>query len=262
MKSESIAVFLLSLMPLSILCAQQSDKIGEGVSSIQWVNGSGTPGIKLSINEKVVTDSWYAGANGGVGPKNSIKWSVSFSPPAPGLGFSETFTLQNRSSSVALLIGDFKQFTSDEIYSRFPQAGENVPPGFTKLAKAGFTRAALIRFPILKETSSEFPIYLVNGIPDSEIQIAIKDRGLIKLNYGKPETFTAPFGKRTEILIQESAYKEQAAIRPKPSYRGALLAFYRKPGKAQTEKVYVNLDSLESLEYRAANPEMEKEEED
>jgi hypothetical protein len=251
-----LPLFLAHLCPLSY--GQEGEKNSGGLSSVQWANGSGIPGIELTLNGKLITSNWFAGANGGAGPKETTKWSVSFKPSLPSVGFSQSFETQNRSSSAAVLIGDFRAFTLDEMLSRFPDASEITPPGFTNLGPKGFTRATLLRFPIQKDADKKYPVYMVNGIPDTDIKITFHGGKTSNLIYAKPEIFNLEVAVRTEIMIDLDSRKELASMKLVPLHRGGILVFYRKQSQQQYEKLFVKLDSMESIEFRATNPKIEE----
>jgi len=254
-----LGAILLGLGPL--IHAQEHQGAGGGISSVLWANGSGLPGLELTMNGKVLTSDWYTGANGGAGPKNTTKWDVSFKPPAPSMGFTQKFDVEDRSSSVALLIGDFKHFSADEMASRFPEVVEKIPSGFTNLGTKGFIRAALLRFPIQKEAAPQYPVYLVNGIPESVVKLKFRDGKSFELLYGKPDIYIAEGNVEAHLQIQVDAHKEITGFRLDPLQRGGVFSFYRKLGESKLGKMFANLDSIESLEYRAANPAKEESEE-
>ncbi len=258
-KKASSTVIILLALAFSTQAQQESSG---GVSSIIWTNGSGMPNLKFTLNSKLVSENWLPGAYGGAGPVESINWSASFSPVQPAMGFTETFNVENRSSSIAVLIGDFKSFTNEDMQEAFPNIVEmNTPSGFKKMGPRGYTRAALLRFPIQKDASASYPVYLLNGIPESTVKLTFRDGKIFNLDYGKPETYVAQAENEVHLAIEVDSKKEIVGFRLDSLERGGVLVFYRKPGHAQTEKVFVNLDSLESLEYRAANPEAEEPEE-
>jgi hypothetical protein len=261
MKIKKTTPFLIAILLGSLLHAQEAKITSGGTSSILWANGSGLPGIEFTINGKLLTRDWFAGANGGAGPKNTTKWDVSFKPPAPNMGFTQKFDVEDRSSSVALLIGDFKSFSVEELTSLYPDLAEQIPPGFTKPGPKGFTRAALLRFAVPKEAAKKYPVYIVNGIPESVVNLKFKDGKSFELLYGKPEIYMAEANVEVHMGIQVDAHKEIAGFRLDSLHRGGLLSFYRKPGGSELGKMFANLDSIESLEYRAAHPKPEEEEE-
>jgi hypothetical protein len=260
MKKHTKVLLFLSIALCGIATAQVPNEI-EGESSVFWGNASPAAGIKFILQGKKLTDAWLVGANGGGGSTPTLSWNASFSVQPPLLGFSRAFKLANRESIAALLIGDFKKFTSEEIALKFPDILEKIPDGFTKTSSNSFTRAALLSFLIQKESSAKYPLHLVNGIPDASIRITFQDGKSFVLSYAKPEIYLAETKVRTKLGIQEGVNKEVQAFSLDPLMRGAVLAFYRKPGQTELGKLFMKLESIESIEYRANNPEPEEEEE-
>jgi hypothetical protein len=256
---NKITLALVSALLIQPIFSQAQTPKEESLSSVIWANGSGVHGLGFDLNGKTISNSWFPGANGGAGSNETTKWLASFKPPEPALGFSRALSVESGSSSVAVLVGDFQTITNEQLELLHPTAKQKTPTGYSKNSEKEFTRAALLNFPIQKDASETYPVHLVNGIPGSMVRVSFSDGRNFQLPYAVPEIYDSQVGVETHMGIQIDSHKEIAGFKLDPLERGGLLVFYRKAGDQTLQKMFVNLHSIESLEYRATHPAPEEE---
>lgn len=216
-----------------------------------WANGSGLPGIHFHLNGKTISNNWFPGASGGAGSYETTKWRASFIPPEPTPGFSRILDVEPGSSSIAVLVGDFRRTTKEELESFYTSPNEKIPPGYTKISEKEFIRASLLHFPVQKDAAAIYPVYMLNAIPNSTITVNFQHGKNFKLTYGTPQVYMALASVEIHMGIQIANHKEIAGFKLNPWERGGLLVFFHKDGLQGLQKMFVNLHSIESLKIRS-----------
>lgn len=236
--------YVLSSLPMS---KAQDGKF----SSVMWANCSNAKPLTFKLQGIELKKSWAPGSSGGARKTETTAWNVDFKPEDPLVGFSKNFSVESGSSSLGLLIGDFKNLDEKELENIDAAYAEKTPPGFTKLEGKGYTRASLLKFSVPKSESLFYPLYLVNGVPDSTISVKFIDGTKYILKYGESQFYNSPVDVRVKVEIELGNYKEVVAYMLDKNERGGVMGFYKSnPESDNLDKIFVNLNSLESLEKR------------
>lgn len=222
------------------VCAQVSGQEPTELSSVQWANASAY-GLKFTLMDDIVADPWRAGGQVGGGPRQTLKWRAVFAPASPLPQLKEAFDLTAGQSFAAVVVGDYKLIDNDE--------PGKLLPGYTALDAKSILRAAVLRFPV-KNSRGDVPVILVNGDPENAVKIS-SGVGSSELKYSQPLELKTRAGQRMEIAVSAKGLQRQIGFTLQSPVRGAIIAFYRPKDDAQTQFVFVNLQTIESLAERA-----------
>jgi hypothetical protein len=215
-------------------------------SRVQLANASPLA-VKLTLMGEVVADAWPAGGQLARGPKATLKWGATFEAGSPLAELKESIEIAPGQSGAALLVGDFAKVSADE--------ASGPMPGYTKLNDRTLLRASLLKFPIGKQSAKEYPVYLVNGDPESTVKVSVVGGRSFDLEYGKPADFKAPVGAATKLKVVAKGGGRETNVLPEPYERGIIIAFYRPKDSEEVQMTCMILYSIESPQERSKLPE-------
>jgi len=235
-----VASYLFALFPCALL-AQQAEK---EKSRVQWANASSAPAMQFMLNRTILSRSWAPGQRSGAGVFPAVNWNARFTPPAPLSAVEASLELQDGDSAAAVLIGDFKEYDEDT-----PRPSK-LPAGFTESSDGKLVRAGIVTVPIGKGRSPQYPIYLLNGIPERTLQVGTEGGGKLELEYGVIQSFRAAPG--SDAIVTVEGRNTPVGFEVDNLSRGGLFAFYQLPGKDRIEFVFLRLHSIESYRDRVS----------
>jgi hypothetical protein len=238
---RKLAPSLCCAAALTLLAAslQAQEPEQPEVSSMQWANASAALDIKFTLLGDVVADPWRLGGQVWAGPRGTLQWSAEFMTISGGSELKDSLELRAGQSGAAVLVGDFAEQGDG------PTSGQ-LRPGFTEADGGKLVRAALLRFPVGKARESQYPVHLVNGIPDNLISVTAS--GVVhELEYAVPKSFKAAAGEQIKIKVSAPGLEREMSFTLEPYNRGGIIAFYRPADAERTAFVFVNLRSMDSI---------------
>jgi hypothetical protein len=208
-------------------------------SHVQWLNATSADPVEFVLNRTTLSRSWSPGQRLGAGIFPSVDWSAQLKPAEPLEPARFELNLQDGESAAAVFIGDFKEVKDGELNPR------RLPPGYIENPEGKAVRVGLVKLPVGKGRAANYPVYLLNGIPDEKVRVEVVGGQAFDLEYGVPQSFQAKSGSAVKVKFDGS--DEPVEFNVDDTARGGLFTFYRRPGKDATEFGFMRLQSIESL---------------